>query len=214
MSPPLFRAEGLSRRLEGRPLWQGITFSLEVGDRLALVGPTGTGKTLLLRSLVLLDPLGSGRLELRGRSPAEWTLPIWRSRTLLLQQRPVALAGTVDDNLRAALAFASHRGRPYRREWVLARLRELGRDESFLAQEAQRLSGGELQLMALLRALQLDPDVLLLDEPTASLDAATTSRVEALVEAWLAGGERACLLTSHDAAQIERFCPRRLALTP
>jgi putative ABC transport system ATP-binding protein len=91
-------------------------------------------------------------------------------------------------------------------------LERLGRPPSFLDLEASHLSGGEAQLMALLRALQLDPDVLLLDEPTASLDAATTERVEQLLRRWLAEAPRACLLVSHDGAQLRRLAGRQLPL--
>lgn len=68
------------------------------------------------------------------------------------------------------------------------------------------------QLLALLRALQFDPTVLLLDEPTASLDGATTAAVETLLIAWLAAGPRAAVLISHDSEQIQRFSTRILEL--
>ena len=94
------------------------------------------------------------------------------------------------------------------RDWLVA----LGRDPAFLAYDAERLSGGELQLMALLRALQLDPTVLLLDEPTASLDRDTSVAVEALLVEWLAAGPRAAVFNSHDSEQIQRFASRTLEL--
>ncbi|MDM7953520.1 MAG: ATP-binding cassette domain-containing protein [Cyanobium sp. CZS 25K] len=211
---PLLEAEGLARQLEGRLLWSDLGFRLEAGDRLGLVGPSGAGKTLLLRQLAWLDPLQRGRILLAGRSPSSWTLPVYRSRVAYLPQRAVAFAGTVEQNLRQVLSYASHRGQAYDAPRILGWLQQLGRGAGFLALAAERLSGGELQLLALLRALQLDPEILLLDEPTASLDPASTERVEALLHQWLARGQRACLLTSHDGAQIERFTGRRLSLTP
>jgi len=211
--PLLLEAQGLALELEGRRLWSDVSFRLEADDRLALVGPSGAGKTLLLRQLAWLDPLQRGRILLRGRLPSDWTLPLYRSRVLLVPQRAVAFAGTVEHNLRQVLAFASHRGRAYDEARILGWLQRLGRTPGFLALEAERLSGGERQLLALLRALQLDPDVLLLDEPTASLDAATTEAVEALLRQWLVQGSRACVLTSHDATQIQRFTERQLSLS-
>jgi putative ABC transport system ATP-binding protein len=132
---------------------------------------------------------------------------------LYLAQRPVAAGGTVAANLRAPWRFRGRRGRGgWNPERITGWLAALGRDASFLDYDAERLSGGELQLLALLRGLQFDPTVLLLDEPTASLDRATTTAVEALLSDWLAAGPRACVLISHDGEQIERFATRTLEL--
>jgi putative ABC transport system ATP-binding protein len=214
MSTCLLHVEGLDRHLGTRTLWQDIGFQLKAGDRLALVGPSGAGKTLLLRSLALLDPLLQGRILLQGRSPSAWTVPAYRARVVLVPQRPVAFPGSVEENLRQVFDYASHQGRRFERQHLLEWLAALQRDRLFLDLAAERLSGGEAQLLALLRALQLDPAILLLDEPTASLDEATTLKVEALLARWLGTGERACVLTSHDERQIRRFSQRCLSLTP
>lgn len=212
-SPLLLSAAGLERRLEDRLLWSRLDLALAGGDRLGLVAPSGAGKTLLLRTLALLDPPQAGTFHLLGRSPGEWGLPRWRAMVQYLAQRPVAGGGTVAANLRAPWQFRERRGQG---NWSHGRitgwLAALGRDPSFLDYEAERLSGGELQLLALLRGLQFDPTVLLLDEPTASLDGATTAAVEALLSDWLAAGPRACVLISHDGEQIERFATRTLEL--
>ena len=213
--PQLLSAAGLERRLGDRLLWSRLDLSLAGGDRLGLVAPSGAGKTLLLRTLALLDPPQAGTFRLLGRPPAAWGLPRWRSMVLYLAQRPVAGGGTVESNLRAPWRFRTRRGRngwSYERiaSWLAAR----GRDPSFLSYDAERLSGGELQLLALLRALQFDPTVLLLDEPTASLDGATSAAFEAQLIGWLAAAPRACVLISHDSEQLERFATRTQELQP
>ncbi|MCP9848634.1 ATP-binding cassette domain-containing protein [Cyanobium sp. Morenito 9A2] len=213
--PLLLRAEGLKRQLGDRLLWGGLDLELAAGERLGLVAPSGAGKTLLLRALALLDPLQAGSIRLQGRPPSAWGLPCWRSMVSYLAQRPVAQGGTVETNLRAPWAFRELRGRGgWSRGRITVWLEALGRDPSFLTYDAERLSGGELQLLALLRALQFDPTVLLLDEPTASLDGSTTTALEALLIAWLGGGGRAAVFTSHDSGQIERFASRSLELVP
>ncbi|WP_255011923.1 ATP-binding cassette domain-containing protein [Cyanobium sp. Cruz-8D1] len=211
----LLRAHGLQRRLGDRLLWSQLDLELAGGDRLGLVAPSGAGKTLLLRTLALLDPPQAGTFSLLGRAPAAWGLPRWRAMVSYLAQRPVAGGGTVEANLRAPWRFRERRGGD---GWSYGRitnwLAALGREPSFLSYDAERLSGGELQLLALLRALQFDPTVLLLDEPTASLDGATTAAVEALLIVWLAAGARAAVLISHDGEQIQRFASRTLELQP
>jgi putative ABC transport system ATP-binding protein len=213
--PLLLRARELKRQLGDRLLWSQLNLELAAGDRLGLVAPSGAGKTLLLRALALLDPLECGTLSLLGRPPASWGLPRWRSMVLYLAQRPIAHSGTVEANLRSPWEFRELRGRGgWRYERINGWLQDLGRDASFLAYDAKRLSGGELQLLALLRALQFDPTVLLLDEPTASLDGSTTAALEALLIEWLAAGARAAVLISHDSEQIQRFATRTLELRP
>lgn len=211
----LLSGKDLERRLGDRLLWSQLDLELAAGDRLGLVAPSGAGKTLLLRTLALLDPPQAGRFNLLGRPPAGWGLPRWRAMVSYLAQRPVAAGGTVETNLRAPWRFREHRGQVgWSHERITSWLEALGHDPSFLRYDAERLSGGELQLLALLRVLQFDPTVLLLDEPTASLDGATTAAVEALLIAWLAAGPRAAVLISHDGDQIERFATRTLELQP
>ena len=91
----------------------------------------------------------------------------------------------------------------------------LGRDEAFLQQSTDRLSGGESQIVAMLRALLTAPDVLLLDEPTASLDAEAVAAIEKLIANWLKEKpDRGCVWTSHDRQQLERNSDRVLSLAP
>ena len=212
MTSPLLLAQGLRKQLGERRLWHDIPIALEPGQRLALVGPAGCGKTLLLRQLAWLDPPDGGQVLLRGLPPQAWSLPRYRAQVAYLAQRPPVLAGTVADNLAEPWTYRCHRGRSPQPERLLAWLQQLGRDPTFLHQDASRLSGGETQLLALLRLLQLDPVVLLLDEPSASLDRATSLQLEALLMQWLGGGERALILTSHDPDQVERCCDRQLEL--
>ncbi|MFH7244344.1 MAG: ATP-binding cassette domain-containing protein [Spirulina sp.] len=208
----LLSGHNLGRPLGDRWLWRGVGFHLYPGDCLGLVAPSGAGKTLLLRNLVLLDPLATGEVRLAGKTPIEWGLPTYRSRVMYLPQRSVAFAGTVRANLQRAFAAKIHAQQRFDPDRIQTWLHHLGRDLDFLDLEGSRLSGGEVQILALLRALQLDPQVLLLDEPTASLDAATTCQVEALIAQWLRQPNRACILTSHDPDQMDRTATRQLRL--
>lgn len=198
---------------EGRTLWRNLDLSLHAGERLGITGPSGSGKTLLLRTLAGLEPLQSGELKLDGRALAHWSMPAYRARVVYVPQRPALREGTVEAALRAPFAFRLHRGHAFPEGRVHTLLQALGRDDSFLRQRAERLSGGEAQIAVMLRALLIDPDILLLDEPTASLDAATVAIIEQLITHWIAEQpDRACLWTSHDRAQLERVTDRLLTL--
>src|SRR5262249_13182253 len=116
--------------------------------------------------------------------------------------------------LRHPFTLRAHRDRafdPGRAEDLLARL---GRGPGFLARSSRDLSGGESQLVGLIRALQLDPSILLLDEPTASLAPATSGAVEGLLDEWLAAQPdgRALVWVSHHADQAGRMTGRRIHL--
>ncbi|MEO7065775.1 MAG: ATP-binding cassette domain-containing protein [Rhodanobacter sp.] len=213
--PIVLRAQHLAFHIEDRTLWQNLDLSLRAGERLGITGPSGSGKTLLLRTLAGLEPLQAGELTLDGRALAQWSMPAYRARVVYVPQRPTLREGTVQDALRAPFAFRLHRGNAFPEEHAHMLLQALGRNDGFLLQRAERLSGGEAQIVAMLRALLISPDVLLLDEPTASLDAETVSIMEQLISHWIAERPgRACLWTSHDRAQLERVTDRLLTLKP
>ena len=210
---PLLDARGLRRSVAERVLWTELSVTLAGGERLAVTGPSGSGKTLLMRTLAGLEPLEAGAIRFRGTDLGRWRMPDYRSHVLLLPQRPTLPEGTVEAALEAPFAFRVHRQRRYQRAKALGYLEPVGRGRSFLESPTDALSGGEAQLVALLRALLLEPQLLLLDEPTASLDAAAAEAVEALVRSWLQrSAGRAYLWTSHDPAQIARVSDRRVEL--
>jgi putative ABC transport system ATP-binding protein len=213
---PILEAVAIGRKAPEGQSWllEGVSFSVLPGDRVAIVGPSGAGKTLVLRSLACLDPLDAGEIHWHGLPIHRAMVPDFRRQVIYLHQRPVLFDGTVEANLQLPLSLSVHHGRKYDRDYVLGFLLPLGRGESFLAQPVENLSGGEGQIVALLRALQLDPQVLLLDEPTAALDGETEAAVELLVEDWWqrAKDRRAVVWVSHDRQQILRMTGRIVSI--
>jgi putative ABC transport system ATP-binding protein len=194
------------RREEGGWLIRDVELTLRGGDRVAVVGPTGSGKSVLLRALGCLDAIDQGNLCWRGRAIADAEVPPYRANVVYLHQRAAMFDGTVQDNLRLPFSLRVHKGKPFDRDWAVAQLGLLDRPATFLEKDVRDLSGGEAQIVALTRALGLAPTVLLLDEPTAALDAVTTSQLETLVERWLAAtdGARAFIWVTHEEAQADR----------
>jgi putative ABC transport system ATP-binding protein len=213
LSVPILSAEGLGCEVNQRWLWKNLDFDLYPGDRVGLVGPSGSGKTLLLRTLVFLDPIQEGQIRFGDRPLTRRVTPQYRTQVIYLSQRPAVFDGTVEDNLKQVFALNAQTGR-YERSLILQLLATLNRTADFLNRSVRQLSGGEGQILALLRALQLQPRVLLLDEPTASLDPETTQRVEQLIDRWMQDStERACVWTSHDPQQISRVTNRQVCLS-
>jgi putative ABC transport system ATP-binding protein len=211
---PLLKACGLGRKKPGSDDWlfRDVCIEVRPGDRLALTGPSGSGKTVLLRSLALLDAHDAGSIEWDGRILRGEAAPAFRKEVVYLHQRPALFEGTVEDNFRHPFALKSHAGKRFDRARVAGILGSLKRDENFLGKSSRDLSGGEAQIVALVRCLQLDPTMLLLDEPTASLDRATAAAVEELLHRWQEESprERGVLWVSHDFEQIRQVGFRTL----
>ena len=174
----------------------GINLTLGAGAPTVLIGPNGSGKTTLLRAAMGLIPLTRGRITWGGRdaSPPD--------RRAILFQRPTMLRRSAAGNVRYALAAASvpHGRRANRATELLA---DVGL-EGLERRPARRLSGGEQQRLALARALARDPEVLFLDEPTASLDPAATKAIEDIVRAVTARGVKV-VMSTHDLGQAKRL---------
>ena len=188
------RTSGLGFASEGRDILSGIDLTLGPGPT-AIMGPNGAGKSVLMRILHGLLAPTSGTVAWNGHTPNRQV----RRRQALVFQRPVLLRRSVAANLDFALSLRGPVDRD-RRERLLARVGlDHRRDDP-----ARRLSGGEQQRLALARALALDPEVLLLDEPTSHLDPASTLAIERIVEGAHEEGVAVIWIT-HDIGQARRF---------
>lgn len=204
----LIQTRALTRVDERRQvaLLQPTDFTLHAGDRVSITGSSGSGKSVFLRALALLDTPTSGQILWNGQPIANAQIPHYRSHISYLSQRPALLEGTVEDNLRFPFSLKTLRKRHFDRASVITLLEHAGKAPDFLAKHALDLSGGESQVVSLIRTLQLDPEVLLLDEPTAALDPASSRDVEALIDAWFAADNaRAYVWVSHDLDQARRM---------
>ncbi|MBD1842938.1 ATP-binding cassette domain-containing protein [Cyanobacteria bacterium FACHB-63] len=206
----------LGRQIQGRWIWKQLNFELYPGERCAIAGEAGAGKTLLLRAIAALDPIQAGSITFQGKSLSDWFIPRYRTQVLYLHQRPALLEGTVEQNLQVMYKMKVHRSlAPYsvEKKRILDYLSSLGRSADFLDRPTHALSGGEAQIAAFLRALLCSPSVLLLDEPTASLDAQTEQQFEQLVRLWQQEDPtRSYFWTSHAPEQLNRMTDRRLIL--
>lgn len=212
----LLQAQDIARRHPDRRRWllREVSLAIQPRTRLAVSGPSGSGKTLLLRALALLDPVEAGTVHWMGRAVPRDRIPAFRAAVAYLHQRPTLIEETVAAALKKPFSLAVHHRRGFDRQRVEPLLERLGRDGSFLAKRTGDLSGGEAQIAALLRLLQLDPTVLLLDEPTAALDPRTAGAIEGLLVDWVQRGPdgRALVWVTHDAAQAERVAQSALRM--
>ena len=198
MSAPLLSLQGASVRFGAVDALREVSLDLHRGERLALVGANGSGKTTLLRLLHGLVPCSSGRRALAAGGPP----PV----VAMLFQRPFVLSLSVRQNLGVALWL---RGVPRAERAARAAdaLRRVGL-EGLAQRPARDLSGGQQQRLALARAWALRPDLLLLDEPTASLDPSAKREVETLIEGIAAEGVMTLVMSTHNLGQAKRLAQR------
>ncbi|MBD3165299.1 ATP-binding cassette domain-containing protein [bacterium] len=192
-----------------RILCEDVSASLQPGTIHALVGPSGRGKSTLLRSVIRMYPLRRGEIHLHGCSISE--IPPTRLRTQIacLPQQPVLFPGDVHSNLLIPFRFKHVTIQPPDEATLQQELEALQLPGSMLQADAATLSGGESQRIALLRALLTNPEVLLLDEPTSGLDPDSSRALIEHVKRWVAEGERAVLWVAHEPSVL-----KRLAVTP
>ncbi|MGW2283691.1 thiol reductant ABC exporter subunit CydD [Streptomyces phaeochromogenes] len=200
------RFEGVTVRFPGRSAdaVSDVSFAVEPGETVALVGPSGVGKSTLLNVLLGFVEPTSGRVCVGGADLTETSLEEWRSQVAWVPQRPHLYAGSVAENVRLARPDADDSA-------VRRALSDAGALEfvdalpdgvrTVLGEEGAGLSAGQRQRLALARAFLADRPVLLLDEPTASLDGATEAEVVEAVRRLAVG--RTVLLVVHRPALLD-----------
>jgi putative ABC transport system ATP-binding protein len=181
---------------------RGLSLAIEPGAT-AVLGPSGCGKSTLLRLLNRLADPDEGSVRFHGEDVRELDPLELRRRAVLVPQLPAPLPGTVADNVRYGPALHGIHVD------ALEPLALAGLDASYADRDAGRLSVGEQQRVMLARALALDPEVLLLDEPTTALD----ERAKSGVEETLARLKCSTLLVTHERAQAERLAQRVVELS-
>lgn len=192
----------LCYEIGGKRLLDGISFQTDAGPRTVVLGPNGAGKSLLLRLCHGLLSPSAGTITWAGAATARR----WQA---MVFQRPVLLRRSVAANLTYVLRLQGM-PRHQRRAIVMEALGQAGL-LPLAARAARVLSGGEQQRLALARAWALKPQVLFLDEPTASLDPAATHAVEALLDQMHRTGTK-ILMTTHDLGQARRLADEVLFL--
>jgi tungstate transport system ATP-binding protein len=210
MSQALLEVEGLVRRLGGRRVLDGIGLSVERGQGYVLSGDNGSGKTTLLRVLSGLDAGDAGVLRFQGEQTQLPRYPDgWRLRAVYVHQHPYLFHTSVAENIAYGLKA---RGEPHER-WrtKVAEAIDWAGVREVVAVPPQKLSGGERQRVAMARAKVLAPQLLLLDEPTANLDADGRRRTIELLARLCAEGV-SVLIACHDREIIELPGVRRFHL--
>ena len=142
-----------------------------------IVGASGSGKSTLLKIINGLISPTRGRVIYEGKNIEEYLPEIYRSKVMLVGQKPFIAEGTARDNILLPLTFKTHQDLHLNTDQILEVLNELGMDEDFLEKKSSKLSGGEGQRMALARALLLKAETLLLDEPTSALDISSQDKI-------------------------------------
>ena len=207
-NPIILEAQGLSRAVSGITIVHEISVQVNEGEVLAIVGPSGSGKSSFLRLLNRLDEPTSGTVFLQGIDYRQIPPRELRRKIGMVTQRPFLFPGTVAANL----CFG-----PLQRSETLPDnniellLRQVGLP-GYAQRGVANLSGGEAQRVSLARALANSPVVLLMDEPTSALDDESKLGVESLIQEIIKGSGLTCVIVTHDMAQAARMANRVMIL--
>jgi tungstate transport system ATP-binding protein len=201
----LYRLVDLKKIYQNRTVLDVPELVVKQGEILGLVGPSGAGKSTLLRILGFLEIPSSGQLYFHERlCKGEWPQMEQRRKVTMLFQSPHLLRRTVFDNVAYGLRI---RGNKKDGQQVHDIIQRLGLGELATAQ-ARTLSGGEAQRVALARSLVIEPDILLLDEPTSNLDPYNINLIEGMIRRVNREQQMTIVIVTHNIFQAKRLADR------
>lgn len=206
MSDYIYRLRNLTKVYDGRRVLHIERLDVRRGEIFGIVGPSGAGKSTLLRLLNFLEPPTWGRVHFLGTefsADKDVGMPT-RRRVTTVFQRPILLNRSVWDNVSYGLRLRGQRNATRLIEGTLDRVGLM----DLAHQRARTLSGGEAQRVALARAMVLQPDALLLDEPTANLDPYNVALIEDIVQALNREQGTTVVLVTHNVFQAKRLADR------
>jgi len=202
---PIYSLAEVAQTYNGRTVLNINQLQILPNEILAVVGPSGAGKSTLLRLLAFLERPASGRIVYQGKAVDEnWPDLSARRKVTMVFQRPLLLRGSVMDNVAYGLGL---RGITNGQNQIDAIIDQLGL-APLASAPARTLSGGEIQRVALARSLVLNPDVLLLDEPTANLDPYNIKLIEQMVAQASQAQEMTVVIVTHNIFQARRLADR------
>jgi ABC-type polar amino acid transport system ATPase subunit len=209
--------DDLRLRRGAREVLRGVSLSVHRGELVALMGHSGGGKTTVLRAITALEPFDAGRIDAggvvleAGRMPSRQTLRELRRHVgMVFQLHHLFDHLTAIENVTLAPLHVAHVSRVDAEQRAVALLESLGVAHRRNAYPRE-LSGGELQRVAIARSMAMDPPLLLMDEPTASLDPARRADLGQTLRGLTTGG-RTLLITTHDEGFAREFASRVIVL--
>lgn len=206
---PLFDLKHIVLRREAVTILNDLSFTINRGDTLAVLGPSGAGKTSLLRLLNGMDSPSSGHIFFDNKLLEDHPILELRKNIGMVFQSPAMLKGSVEENLRITERWSDN---VFSTDKLVTVLEYVELSQRFLSKNAQSLSGGEKQRVALARVLLNYPSVLLLDEPTANLDPKLSKSIIKLFSDLQKGLGLTVLISSHNHSLIQNFVNRVIVL--
>jgi len=174
-----------------------------------IIGQSGSGKTTLIRMLNKLISCEEGEILYKGTSLKKVDSILLRREAIMLPQNPVIFPGTVQENLLIGLKFSE---KPLANENKLLEILNFLNLEKSLKENAEKLSGGEKQRIALGRILLMEPEVLLLDEPSSALDEDTEDLIISKVVAYVKSNKKTLIMVTHSSKVAEAFSDNKVEL--
>ena len=208
VSTPAIEVEHLSRDVVGKVVANNISVQVHVGEILAVVGPSGSGKSSFLRLLNRLDEPTDGVVRLNGQDYRELAPEELRRRVGMVMQSAYLFPGTVADNIKYG---PSQQGSSLPTEQIATLLQRVGLS-GYQQRDVSNLSGGEAQRVSIARTLANAPEVILLDEPTSALDEEAAREVEDLVVDIIRERRMTCVIVTHNNAQARRLADRTMII--